>query len=446
MLAALLPLTGSWAAAANESPAHAVGNRSPKSNHGSFNVGWISTPTKTGDHKEQAHATYIPYASTPEMRADADYYGKPWLTPKSGNFMLLNGQWKFKYTAGTPGKPGASEYQAKNYDDRSWDNIRVPLSWEMAGYGKPVYTNVGYPFLTPSEHNSTALGDANTQVGGHNVQDHNATGFYRTTFTLPKGWEKKRVFLHFDGLYSAGVVWVNGSYVGFSKGSNTDAEFDLTDFVTTGRNQLSVRVYRWSDGSYLEGQDMWRLSGIHRDVYLYATPKVAVRDHAITYAATRSDGTAGTMTVALTIDNRDKAKARKAIDVTLRDADGNQVARQTYKYGGSATATGHAGVQPKRPAHVERRGSLSLHHRGVAERRRQGGNGVLDKIRLPHHSQEGQPGLHKRQAHLLQGREHAGHAPRIWPRHRRGDHAQGRNDDEAGQRQHGAHVALSAPA
>lgn len=340
MLAALLPLAGSWTVAANESPTPAVGNRSSKSNYGSFNVSWVSTPTKIGDNKEEAHATYIPYASTQEMRADANYYGKPWLTPKSSNYMLLNGQWKFKYTAGTPGTPGVSEYQAKNYDDRSWDNIRVPLSWEMAGYGKPVYTNVGYPFITPSEHNNTALGDANTQVSGHNVQDHNSTGFYRTTFTLPKGWEKKRVFLHFDGLYSAGVVWVNGSYVGFSKGSNTDAEFDLTNFVTTGENQLSVRVYRWSDGSYLEGQDMWRLSGIHRDVYLYATPKVAVRDHAITYAASQADGTAGTMTVALTIDNRNKAKARKAIDVTLRDADGNQVAKQTYNYNGSATATG----------------------------------------------------------------------------------------------------------
>lgn len=303
-------------------------------NHGSFNVSWISNPQKVGDHKEDAHATYIPYANTAEMRGDADYYAHPWVTPKSSDYLLLNGQWKFKYTAGSTGTPGAYNYYAKNYNDGSWGEIRVPLSWEMANYGKPVYTNVGYPFT------SNNLGNANTQVSGHNVQDNNATGFYRRTFILPEGWKDKRVFLHFDGIYSAGVVWVNGHYVGFTEDSNTDAEFDLTGFVTEGENQLSVCVYRWCDGSFLEGQDMWHLSGIHRDVYLYATPKVAVRDHYITYTASNNNGTAGTMTVNLTVDNRNNTQAAKAIDVTLRDANGNQVATGSYNYSGTATTNG----------------------------------------------------------------------------------------------------------
>lgn len=298
-----------------------------------FNVGWISNPQKVGDNKEEAHATYISYSTTEDMRSDAEYYKQPWLTPKSHDYILLNGQWKFKYTAGTAGTPGVSEFQARDYDDSSWDEIRVPRSWETAGYGKPVYTNVGYPFIS-----NPSSGNANTGLTNCGVTDHNATGFYRRTITIPQDWQDKRVFLHFDGLYSAGVVWINGQYVGFTEGSNTDAEFDITGFVTVGDNQLSVRVYRWSDGSYLEGQDMWHLSGIHRDVYLYATPKVAVRDHYITYTGTTTNATSGTMNISLKIDNRDAIKASKTIDITLRDADGKEVKTASYSYNGTATA------------------------------------------------------------------------------------------------------------
>ena len=298
--------------------------------HGSFNVSWISNQSKVGDYKEDAHATFIPYASVEQMKADVNY-DKPWLTPTKADYLNLNGQWKFKYVAGSTTGPGNSEFYAKDYDDASWDNIRVPLSWEMANYGKPVYTNVGYPF----ESNPPRATQGYSKYG---VTDNNSTGFYRRTFTLPDGWTSKRVFLHFDGVYSAAVVWVNGKYVGYSQGANTDAEFDLTGFVSEGDNQLSVRVYRWCDGSYLEGQDMWHLSGIHRDVYLYATPKVAVRDHYIT--ATLNDAaTSGSLNVKLTMDNRDKTSATKKILVELLDAKGSSVKSTTVSYSGSATST-----------------------------------------------------------------------------------------------------------
>lgn len=305
-------------------------------NHGSFSVSWISNPAKVSDYKEDAHATYIPYAGTAEMRADTAYYKRPWETPRSTNYMLLNGTWKFKYVPGTASGPANTDaYISKASSDSDWDEIRVPLSWEMAGFGKPVYTNVGYPFKNNAPGGAATEGW--TQYG---VEDHNATGFYRRSFELPADWKDKRVYLHFDGMYSAGVVWVNGRYVGFSESSNTDAEFDITAFVNEGENQLSVRVYRWCDGSYLEGQDMWHLSGIHRDVYLYATPKVAVRDHKIiTDSQLSADATSGTMTVSLTIDNRDGGQAGKTFDVTLRDAAGAEVQRQSYAYNGSATQT-----------------------------------------------------------------------------------------------------------
>ena len=300
--------------------------------HGSFDVSWISNQSKVSDHKEDAHATFIPYASVEQLKADALHYEQPWQQPDEtkAEYINLNGTWKFQYVAGTLYGPGSSEFQAKDYNDNSWGTIRVPLSWEMANYGKPVYTNVGYPF----QDNAPNANVGWTQYG---VTDHNATGFYRRTITIPESWNDKRVFIHFDGVYSAAVVWVNGKYVGYSQGSNTDAEFDLTGFVTTGDNQLSVRVYRWCDGSYLEGQDMWHLSGIHRDVYLVATPKVFVSDHYIT-SSLNTAATSGSMSVKLTVDNRNTVSANKTLQVSLLDADGKQIATGTENYSGTAKA------------------------------------------------------------------------------------------------------------
>ena len=296
-----------------------------------FDVSWISNQSKVSDHKEDAHATFIPYASVEQMKADAKHYAEPWQQPDEGKaeYINLNGTWKFKYVPGTSSGPGSSEFQAKDFDDSSWDTIRVPLSWEMANYGKPVYTNVGYPF----QDNAPNANVGWTQYG---VTDHNATGFYRRTINIPETWKDKRVFVHFDGVYSAAVVWVNGKYVGYSQDSNTDAEFDITGFVTTGDNQLSVRVYRWCDGSYLEGQDMWHLSGIHRDVYLVATPKVFVSDHYIT-SELNSEATSGSMSVKLTVDNRNNVSTTKTLQVSLLDADGKEIATGTQTYTGTST-------------------------------------------------------------------------------------------------------------
>ena len=301
------------------------------SSNGSFDVSWISDQNKVSDHKEDAHATFIPYASVENMKADAAHYAEPWQQPNESKaeYINLNGTWKFKYVAGTSSGPGESEFYAKDLNDNGWDDIRVPLSWEMANYGKPVYTNVGYPFKDKAPNANEGW----TQYG---VTDHNATGFYRRTITIPETWKDKRVFVHFDGVYSAAVVWVNGKYVGYSQDSNTDAEFDITDFVTTGDNQLSVRVYRWCDGSYLEGQDMWHLSGIHRDVYLVATPKVFVSDHYIS-STLNDNATSGSISVKLTVDNRNAVSANKTLQVSLLDRDGKEIATEKETYNGTST-------------------------------------------------------------------------------------------------------------
>lgn len=297
----------------------------------SFQEKWVNTPTKFEDYKEPAHATFIPYSSEDAMKSDVNF-DKAWLTPEKADYMSLNGTWKFKYVSNKTNEP--TTFMNPTVSVSSWDDIKVPLNWEMAGYDLPAYTNVGYPFNTSTSTWSTQAN--RSQFGTCPV------GSYRRNFTLPQNWNGKRIFLHFDGAYSAIVVWVNGSYVGYSQGPNTDADFDITNFVTaTGENVLAVRCYRWSDGSYIEGQDMWHLSGIHRDVYLVATPKVFVSDHVIT-SDLGADATSGSMSVALTIDNRDKVASSKNITVSLLNALGNVIKSQNVTVNttaSSATAT-----------------------------------------------------------------------------------------------------------
>ena len=309
-----------------------------------FDASWIQNQQKVGDYKEDAHATFIPYASVEAMKSDAAF-NEQWLTPQNAETQLLNGEWKFKFVPGTQNGPGESEFFAADYDDSAWDNIRVPLSWEMAGYGTPVYTNVGYPFQNNPPN-------ANVGYTYYGVEDHNAIGFYRRSFDVPESWNGKRLFVHFDGVYSAAVVWVNGKYVGYSQDSNTDAEFDITDFAKVGKNQLSVRVYRWCDGSYLEGQDMWHLSGIHRDVYLVATPKVFVADHYITAPNLSEDATSGTLKVALKVDNRDGVEAAKKFLVELLDHEGKTVGSATAEYSGTETKTVDATISQLNGLHA----------------------------------------------------------------------------------------------
>ncbi len=298
-----------------------------------FQYSWVHNPEKFADNKEDAHATFIPYASTAEMEADAAY-DKPWLTPTKAMTMNLNGTWKFHYEKSGGNAAPSTTYTSNTASTSGWDDIRVPLSWEMAGYDTPVYTNQGYPFVGNSSSWTTNAQDRSNC-------DTNPLGYYRRTFTLPEGWSDKRIMVHFDGAYSAIAVYINGKYVGYSEGANTDAEFDITDFVNaTTENNITVACYRWSDGSYLEGQDMWHLGGIHRDVYLVATPKVFVSDHILWASDLNSTATSGTLSLKLSVDNRDGEETKKTINVKLLDKNGKQVgSTATYDYSGSSSVS-----------------------------------------------------------------------------------------------------------
>ena len=206
-------------------------------------------------NRQPAHATLVPYADL-----DTALGGERGTSPF---FKLLNGQWRFLYVPSPVDIPDGFESEDFNFE--SWDSIPVPSNWQMLGYGRPNYTNVAYPY----------------PVDPPFVPQENPVGLYRREFTLPVDWEGRRVFLNFDGVDSAFYVWLNGQKVGYSQGSHLPSEFEVTPFVRPGVNHLTVQVFQWSDGSYLEDQDMWRLSGIFRDVYLFATPGVHLRDASI---------------------------------------------------------------------------------------------------------------------------------------------------------------------
>lgn len=172
----------------------------------------------------------------------------------------LNGAWSFHYAPSPAEAPDG--FAAPDFDDSGWDRLPVPANWQLHGYGRPHYTNVQYPFAIDPPH----------------VPSENPTGSYRRLFDLPAGWSGRRLVLRFDGVDSAFEVFLNGHYLGFSKGSRVPAEFDITDQAGAASNVVAVRVYQWSDGSYLEDQDMWWLSGIFRDVTLLALPPVGVWD------------------------------------------------------------------------------------------------------------------------------------------------------------------------
>jgi beta-galactosidase/beta-glucuronidase len=199
-----------------------------------------------------AHASLLPYPDEASALS-----GERGATPY---FLLLNGSWQFQYLGAPHEAPAGFETEA--FDSSDWDLIPVPSNWQMLGYGRPNYTNVNYPYPVDPPY----------------VPDDNPTGLYRRSFYLPETWSGRKVSLVFEGVDSAYYVWVNGQLAGYSQVPHLPGEFDITACLRPGENLVAVQVFQWSDGSYLEDQDMWRLSGIFRDVYLVSYPQVHVRD------------------------------------------------------------------------------------------------------------------------------------------------------------------------
>lgn len=265
-------------------------------------------PSVIGINKEQPHAVLYPF-DTYEQALEGSYENSPWI-------QMLNGNWKFNWVKHPDERP--VDFYKTSYDATDWNTIPVPSSWQLQGYGKPIYTNVKYPFKNNPPYVMSEPDSAYTSFGMRNP-----VGSYRHHFTVDENWDGRELFIHFNGVKSAFYIWINGEKVGYSQGSMTSAEFNITDFVKKGENLLAVEVYRWSDGSYLEDQDFFRFSGIFRDVYLMATPKLHIRDF---FARSEFDADYQNAEINVTAylhNYADSAYFRSHVELDLVDAKGN---------------------------------------------------------------------------------------------------------------------------
>ena len=219
--------------------------------------------------------------------------------------LSLDGTWKFNYSPTSAERP--YWFYKQDFETRSWDDIEVPSSWEREGYGTAYYVNAGYAFKKDSPN----IDKSDTPVGS-----------YKRDFTIPKEWKDKEIFLNFDGVSSAFYVWINGEKVGYSEDSKTTSEFNITKYLKKGINTIAVEVYRWCDGSYLEDQDKWRLSGINRSVWLHARPKDYIKDFFVktSFSDEKTDGVLN-----LSIDITSTNKEKKNYGLNIKLFDGNQL-------------------------------------------------------------------------------------------------------------------------
>lgn len=254
--------------------------------------------------KLPARATLTPYAS---MEQALERGESEWV-------LDISGEWKFSWSQ-TPAE-APEEFESIFYDDSEWATIPVPGNWEINGYGMPIYTNVTYPF------------EKNPPFVPH---DDNPTGCYRHRFVIPDAWENRRVILHFESGLAAMYVWVNGFEVGYSEGTKTAVEFDITNMVQTGENILAVKGLRWADGSYLEDQDFWRLSGFDRGVKLYTVDDVRIADMFVV-ADLDESYKRGVYTSTVTIENGLSQRFNGSLELNLVDKAGRVLIKESRQF------------------------------------------------------------------------------------------------------------------
>lgn len=264
---------------------------------------WLD-PEVNAINRAPVRASYFAYPSAESAEAGRK--------EEASNFMSLNGIWKFNWVRNETERP-VNFYQPA-FEDRCWVDFPVPGLWELNGYGDPVYKNVGYAWSNQFRSNPPMVETENNHVGS-----------YRKTFDLPADWKGQQVYLHVGSATSNLWVWVNGKFVGYSEDSKMAAEFDITKYLQPGTNLIAMQVYRWCDGSYLEDQDFWRLSGIGRDVYLYARNPMHVEDIFIVPdldAAYRN----GSLEVVANV-----TRGGGLVEMELKDMEGHAVDKRTIK-------------------------------------------------------------------------------------------------------------------
>jgi beta-galactosidase len=279
-------------------------------------------------NREPMHSTMFAYESRELALANR--------RENSTHFQSLNGNWKFRWVAIAANR--SMDFYTLKYNDTNWEDFPVPSNWEFKGYGTPIYINHAYEFSTSPLAQTSDMYVAskdNSKFPTPPFIPHQNTpvGQYRKKFTLPDTWKGRSVFVHLGAVKSAFYIWVNGQKVGYSEDAKLEAEFDISKYVKYGNaeNTIALEVYRFSDGSYLECQDMWRISGIERDVFVYSTPKVQIRD---VFAKPDLDATYrnGQFSLDLTVENKSKVALKKwTVGVEILDAAGKSIINENVK-------------------------------------------------------------------------------------------------------------------
>lgn len=272
----------------------------------------IEDPQCLGINKELYHATLMPYANLQEaLKANRR---------ASSCALSLNGQWKFNWVPSPEKRP--KDFYKPEYDVSGWKEIPVPSNWEVQGYGTPFYRNNGYTIKKDFPH---VMSEPDKKYTAYT--ERNPVGSYRRDFEIPQSWNGRRVFITFDGVDCAFFIWVNGEKVGYSINSRNAAEFDLTKYVKTGKNTLAVEVYAYSSGTWLEDQDMWRLHGIFRNVTLWNSPQVHVRDFFVKQDLDKDYKDATVEVLAKIKNYDDNASKAQTFTATLYDKFGKEIAK-----------------------------------------------------------------------------------------------------------------------
>lgn len=279
---------------------------------------YIENEQIISENKLEAHASFRSYTSEKEALNT---------TPKF--YKSLDGIWKFKWVRNPYNRP--TTFMDPKEDVSSWDTIKVPANWEVEGFGIPIYVNHQYEFAdykAPIAEDMEFVDHIYPKNPGKVPNTYNPVGTYVRDFTIDTNWDGKELFLHIGAMKSGGFVWLNGNFIGYSQGSKLPAEFNITKAAKPGTNKIAIQIFRWTDGSYLECQDFWRISGIERSVYVYAQPKLRIQDFEV---VSKLDGAyrAGVFDLSINLENHLSKTSKGSITYKLLDAGGELVASET---------------------------------------------------------------------------------------------------------------------
>jgi beta-galactosidase len=275
---------------------------------------YIENENIISENKEDAHASFTSFTSEHDA-----------INNENALKLSLDGVWKFNWVRSPKDRP--TDFMNPKTDVSTWDDIKVPANWEVEGYGIPIYVNHQYEFAdykAPVSKDMEFVDKIYPKYPGKVPHDYDPVGSYRRDFNVDENWDGKELFLHIGTMKSGGFVWINGEYIGYSQGSKLPAEFNITKAVKPGKNTIAIQIFRWTDGSYLECQDFWRISGIERSVFIYAQPNVRIQDFEVVSTLDKGYEN-GVFELSAIIENKSPKTVKGQVSYKILDSNSKEV-------------------------------------------------------------------------------------------------------------------------